>query len=104
MSDRDGDDRRLVPVCRRRERAKQSERLEVDTGEGQAREPARLDVALDELAMRDDELDAPHADAAARDTEPDAAAGQVVVLEELAQCIRESLSIAELAAADDAAR
>ena len=142
VADRDGDDRRLVAVGRRRERAEQSERLEVDPRERHAGETARLDVALDELAMRDDEedapqalaafglplaehavvehrlverdrqrllgaeadgveelllvvdrgeLEAPHADAAAGDAEADAAARQVVVVEERAQRIGESL-------------
>src|SRR3954469_6639575 len=61
---------------------------------------------VEELALVIDcrELDAPHADAAARDTESHTAARQVVVVEELAQRIRESLGVAELAAADDAAR
>ena len=64
MADRDGDNCRLVAVGRRRECAEKSERLEVDPGERQPGKTARLHVALDEVAMRDDEQNAPQALAA----------------------------------------
>src|SRR5207244_1021465 len=64
VPDRDGDDCRLLAIARRRERPQKSERLEIDPGERQSREAAGLDVALDEVAMRNDEQDAPQALAA----------------------------------------
>ena len=51
----DGDERRAAAVRRRTERAQERERLEVDPGERDACLPAGADVAVDELAVRDDE-------------------------------------------------
>src|SRR5947209_2803763 len=136
VADRDSDECRAVAIRRRGDRAEQGERLEVDPREREPGEPASLDVAVDELAVRDDEedapehlaalglllaehavvehrlverdrqrllgaepnrveelifvvdgreLEAPHADAAARNAESDAATREVVVLEEGAE-------------------
>src|SRR5579871_2085482 len=155
VADRDGDDGRLVAIGGRRDGAEQGERLEVDPRERQAGAAASLDVALDELTVRDDEqnapqrlasvglpfaenavvehrlverdrqrllraeangveelilvvdrgqLDAPDADSAAGDAEPDAPAREVVLLEERAQRIRERVRVAKLAVGDDPMR
>ena len=60
VADRDRDEPagRLVSSCRSLERAQQGERLEVDPDDLQAGAPARLQVAIDDLAVGDDEEDA----------------------------------------------
>ena len=60
VADRDGDEPagRLVSRRRSLERAQQGERLEVDPDDLQAGASARLQVAIDDLAVGDDEEDA----------------------------------------------
>ena len=58
MADRDRDERGALAVGGCAERAQQRESLEVDAGERDAGLPAGADVALDQLAVGDDEQDA----------------------------------------------
>src|SRR5919198_3097384 len=58
VTDRDGDERRLLGGARLGQRAQERECLEVDPDDGQPGLAARGQVAVDELAVGDDEKDA----------------------------------------------